>query len=106
MKTLRKRNCGTPIKIEAPSPAQDVLSDHGEIFSCGGVYLGLNRQAPAIADHFEILHLPNHHKETLVLNNQKIYRTPGEPNHVGNLTPQETSTPEEALRRFFKESLN
>ena len=101
-----KRKCGKPIEIEAPSPAQDILSDHGEIFSCGGVYLGLNRQAPPMADNFEFLQLPNHYKETLVLNNQKVYRAPGEINHVGNLAPQETPSPEDALRRFFKESLN
>ena len=98
--------CGRPIEVEGESPTQEVLGEHGEIFSCGGVYLGLNRPAPKMSTRFEFLHLPTHQKEVLVLNDLKVHRRPsrGEADEV--VSYQENSTPEDALRRFFKESLN
>jgi hypothetical protein len=101
-----KRNCGRPIDVEGESPAQEVLGEHGEIFSCGGVYLGLNRPAPRMSSRFEFLHLPTYQKEVLVLNDLKVYRRPTRGQTEEVVSYQESSTPEEALRKFFKESLN
>lgn len=98
--------CGRPIEVEGESPAQEVLGDHGEIFSCGGVYLGLNRPAPKMSTRFECLHLPTYQKEVLVLNDTKIHRRPSRGEEAELVSYQESSSPEDALRRFFKESLN
>lgn len=105
-KTEAKRNCGTQVEPPPQNPAQGILSDHREVFSCGGVYLGLNRDTAKLADHFDFVHLPNHAKDVVVLNNQRVHRRPGTYDAPGVLSPSEVSTPEEALRRFFKESLN
>lgn len=105
-KTEAKRRCGTTAEIAPQNPAQGILNDHREVFSCGGVYLGLNRQSPKLADRFDFVHLPNHAKDVVVLNNQRIHRRPGTSDAPGVLSPREVSSPEEALRRFFKESLN
>ena len=101
-----KRNCGRPIEAEGESPAQEILGEHGEIFSCGGVYLGLNRPSPKLSNKFEYLHLPNYQQEVVVLNNQKIHSRPSRGQKEAVVSYQENSTPEEALRKFFKESLN
>jgi len=107
MNIRQKKYCGKLVpKEEKISPAQEVLNQQGEIFSCGGVYLGLNRIEVPKRDYFEFLSLPNHFKEVLVLNNQKPYRMPGRTNEEGTLHPQERPSSEDTLRRFFKESLN
>jgi hypothetical protein len=101
-----KRNCGRPIEVEVESPAQEVLGQHGEIFSCGGVYLGLNRGSPKMSARFQSLHLPTHRQEVLVLNDLKVHRRPARGETEDLVSYQESSTPEDALRKFFKESLN
>jgi hypothetical protein len=89
-----------------PAPAQEVLNEQGEIFSCGGVYLGLNRPSIPLTDRFDFLHLPNRHKGVLTLNHQKVHRLPGEVLNEGLMPHQERLSTEETLRRFFKENLN
>jgi hypothetical protein len=106
MKAEGKRKCGKMVEALGLSPAQEVLADHGEIFSCGGVYLGLNRSTPAMANRFECLFLPNYHKDVVVLNNKQVYRRTGLNQTHGTAQPREVPSPEQALRRFFKESLN
>lgn len=102
----KKRNCGTQIQEAEASPAQEILNESGEIFSCGGVYLGLNRQMPPFNDKFGYLHLPNYPKDVLVLNNLKIHRLPGHKSSEGMLRHSGGSSSQDTLRRFFKESLN
>lgn len=101
-----QKDCGTFLQKPESVPAREVLNDHGEIFSCGGVYLGLNRSAVPFNDKFEYLFLPNQLQDVLVLNNRKIHRLPGRFTQEGILSPQERTSTQETLRRFFKESLN
>jgi len=98
--------CGTSLEKPEKVPAREVLNDQGEIFSCGGVYLGLNRPAVPFNAKFEYLFLPNHLMDVIVLNNRKIHRLPGRITEEGHLSPQERTSTQETLRRFFKESLN
>lgn len=106
MKLEVKRNCGRQVPASQESPAQEVLNEQGEIFSCGGVYLGTNRVPSEMGDEFSFLHLPNHRKQTIVMNHQRPFRLPGEPAEEGELATGERPSAESAIRRFFKESLN
>lgn len=106
MKTTRKNQCGRQVERMQVTPAQEVLADHGEIFSCGGVYLGLNRDEPRRPDRFEFWQLPNHAQETLVLNNHQVQVRASAQLSLGDAPLQEPGSAETALRRFFKESLN
>ncbi len=106
MKGKQKIQCGRILDRTEVTPAQEVLAEHGEIFSCGGVYLGLNRQSPPKPDRFEYLSLPNHRDEILVLNNQEVHRRSGDEIALSTTPHRDPASPELALRRFFKESLN
>ncbi len=100
--------CGRRVERGAmtPIPAQEILQEQGAIFSCGGVYLGLNRMPIRELDHFQCLHLARPQGSALVLNNLRPYRKPGYKEVAGNLTSQERERTEQTLQRFFKESLN
>ncbi len=101
--------CGRRVEqgpAAAPVPAQEILQEQGAIFSCGGVYLGLNRMPVRELDHFEYLHLARPQGNALVLNNLRPYRKPGYKEVVGSLTSQDREKAEQTLHRFFKESLN
>lgn len=107
MKVKRgKRKCGTLLEKPETHPAREVLDDQGEIFSCGGVYLGLNRPSVPLTDRFEILHLPNYLQGSVVLNNRKILRRAGITGDSDGPPAQEPTSTQETLKRFFKESLN
>ena len=106
MKTNHKNQCGRMVDRTQATPAQEVLAEHGEIFSCGGVYLGLNRDQPRRPTHFQFMNLPNHQKETVVLNNLRVHRRSGDTQSVNASPLPENNSAESALRRFFKESLN
>ena len=107
MKEENKKNCGSPLPREEITPAHEVLNEQGEIFSCGGVYLGMNPSPIPLEDHIEYLFFPNHQQDVMVMNHQKPYRVPARHCPEGVMAPQESSSsPESTLRRFFKESLN
>lgn len=101
-----KKHCGTIINPTEENPTGEVLNQQGEIFSCGGVYLGLTRPVMPLKDKFEFLHLGTPHRGPIVLNHRKFYRMSGGEDHEGTLTPKERPSPHDTLRKFFKESLN
>jgi hypothetical protein len=106
MKAGRIKICGTPLVKEGPSPAQEVLEEQGEIFSCGGVYLGLHHAPRILDDALEVVFLPNHRREILILNGENTSRISSEGGQELASSPQDRPSTGTTLRRFFKESLN
>lgn len=115
MKAKNRQKCGRLVEVSELAPAKETLASHGEIFSCGGVYLGLNREAnlpnPGKIKQKPVptyWHLPNYQKEVLVFNRGQMRRASHQApaQDSGNFNPQGTLQTEEAIRRLFKESLN
>ncbi len=106
IKWRNDEECGTVAPNQETSSAQEVLDEKGEIFSCGGVYLGQCRQPLFKPGKNQFLHLPTHHHEVLVLKNHRLFRLVGENGDVTRASFQEIHTTQETLRKFFKESLN
>ena len=106
MNIQAKRNCGRLIEEQVLAPAQEVLEQQGSIFSCGGVYVGTQAQPLPRPKSFQFVHLTNHQKDVLVLNHQKVYRVSGRDESINGVTPGRVASPQETIRRLFKESLN
>jgi len=106
MKSRGEEGCGSIALNSERAPAQEVLDDKAEIFSCGGVYLSQCRKPFLRNERFQYLHLPNRQREVMVLKNHKIYRLMGIEGDSSRASYEEISSTQETLRRFFKESLN
>jgi len=111
MKTIRieeeeGEGCGSISPNKEKSPHQEILEEQGEIFSCGGVYLGNFFEVPNTSPKTDLLHLPNHHQGVMVFKGGKMLRR-SDADFIGSTpaTGEQTSTGD-TLRRFFRESLN
>ncbi len=107
MKTrITEEECGSPSFNTEKSPDQEILEEQGGIFSCGGVYLANCMEPPLKSKGPDFLFLPNHGKEVLVFKGTELQRRSGPREQLGEGSYQEKASPQDALRRFFKESLN
>ncbi len=102
---LQKNECGSEAINSESTPAKEVLEEQGAIFSCGGVYLGLNRPSVPMEDRFDFLFSPGHGKKCVLFNHGKMHRRAGEKSSE-TISPQGQNSPQETLKRFFRESLN
>lgn len=114
MKANSRQKCGRLVEASELAPAQETLASQGEIFSCGGVYVGLHREdtlpnpMKAKKEATAFWHLPNHQKEVLVLQKDKVSKAtqPAAEPAAANFQAQEGFQTVDTIRRLFKESLN
>ena len=101
-----EEGCGSISPNLEKSPHQEILEEQGEIFSCGGVYLANCFEPPLKLSGVDFLHLNNHQKGVLVFKGGQLHRRTGAPIGVGANGFADKASPGEAIKRFFKESLN
>lgn len=98
--------CGSVSQNPEKSPHQEILEDQGEIFSCGGVYLGNCFELPKGAAKTDFVHLPNHHKGVMVYQGGKLQRRSVLELNGATLPVEDRTSAGDTIRRFFKDSLN
>lgn len=98
--------CGSVSPNLEKSPHQEILEEQGEIFSCGGVYLANCFEPPIKTTGVDFLHLNNHQKGVMVFKGGKLHRRTDASRGVGANGLADKASPGEAIKRFFKESLN